>query len=388
MIFAKTRLSRWIAGVAVVFSFVIPSIAATQPGLTLGGKFIPKEHIFVFLLVGNSALTGRAPTPDVTVDPRAFKYILTNTTNCPNPCPPLNSWQPAVDPLCYDVNNGGSSPKSGPGDPLVKRLAVDPGMNCNYIGALQLSGSGWVLSDHFSSATTGDFKTMVTQAKALMPNVTIAGLISMFNLVEVQNWLGTPSQVNNYLTSVITMVKGFRTSLGIDTLPYIHSGYPVLAGGDYALTGGKNSAGAQKIVQLIAKIPDSITRSTVLPTDGITILTSDGYSSHYDHNGNVGWGNRTADTVLAMIKRHWIPAAATFCQATLNGDVKANHSSAVSPIRTLFFNGADYSVFSKINQAGSVYLANGKFVGIAGRIMQEKRGLIQGIYLVRQEKRN
>jgi hypothetical protein len=55
-------------------------------------------------------------------------------------------------------------------------------------------------------------------------------------------------------------------------------------------------------------------------------------------------------------------------------------------IRKLFFNGADYSVFSKIGPSYSVYMPNGRLMGKASRLALERHRLIPGVYIVRQEK--
>jgi hypothetical protein len=376
------RKVRTILGVLLT---VAVAAGAAQPGLTLGGKFIPKDHLYVFLLAGNSAMSGRATGPDTVIDPRAFKFML--SSSCPTAyknCPAQFSWQAAVDPLCFDSNNPDGTtgiPKSCPGMPFLKRLVTDKNIPSSYYFAvMQTSGSGWTLDGHMLS-TKGDFKTLTTQAKALMPNVTIGGFISMFNLVEVQNWLTTPAQVNDYLTNVIAMVRAVRTTLGIDTLPYIHSGYPIMAAGDYSLTSGKNMAGAQKIVSLIKLIPDSLKRATVIPTDSFPVY-KDGYLSHYDKIGNVGWGNRTGDTVVAMINRHWIPGPAIV--GVKGGGSIGNPSVAPEMVnRKLFFNGSDRSVFVNAGPAAEIYSPSGRVVFREGHYVAGRSGLPRGIYIVR-----
>ena len=176
-----------------------------QAGLTLGGKFVPRDSIYLYLFLGNSVMSGRDTPPDTITDSHAWKYVMTN--NCYNylkPCPPQYSWQQAVDPICFDSKNPDGNPgvvKCSPGMPFLKRMVKDyPGY---HFGVAQLSGSAWQLT-HYQPPNSGDLKAFVTQGNALKANVHIAGIMMMFNIVEIQysNCDSNYASIQNYAKNI------------------------------------------------------------------------------------------------------------------------------------------------------------------------------------------
>ena len=329
-------------------------------GIQLGDKFVPKDSFFVFIFCGNSAMSGRDDLPDKTPDPHAWKYEMR---------PANNDWVSAIEPLCEDgINNGD---RGGPGMPFLKRLALDdPNL---YFGIMQLSGSGWTCRDNFSKGSA-DYNDMMDKAKALKNNVTIAAIVSMFNLVEVQNYAGDNSLVDNYLEVVEKMVSDMRTDLGMPNLPYLHSGYPVNAGGDYSITLPETQA----IMESIKKIPDNISNSLIIPTDGLSINGDDGFFSHYARAGNVAWGARAADSMKA---HNWIPATANSEKPALNVSFSGSHPH----ICKVLFDGSNWLGLDKSVYSFSVYTLNGRIIkGISAAQLPNAR-LSSGLYLLRSE---
>jgi hypothetical protein len=302
----------------IVFSFS----GFAQPGLTLGGHFVPKDSIMVFINMGNSAMSGRDPSPDLVTEPHLWKFEMS---------PANHDWLLAKEPICNDGRNTGQM--GGPIMPFLKAMhALYPGF---YFGVMQLSGSAWELQGHFNPGAA-DVNALLTQANLLKPNVTIAGIVSMLNLVEVQN-----NHAANYAQKVKAMVNNIRTNLGTlqydgvpYTVPYIHAGYPVMAGSGY----DTSLAVTKAIIKQIAMIPDSVSDCVIIPTEGLTICMSGCITqAHYDRAGNVGWGNRTADTVEA---RSWIPPAVISDSSSPSLASPSNGATGIAINPTLSWNAA------------------------------------------------
>jgi hypothetical protein len=337
--------------------------AFPEAGLTLGGKFVPKDSMMVFICVGNSAMSGRDQTPDRTTNPHLWKYEMS---------PAKYDWLLAEEPICVDdPNNTLSSPKGGPIMPFLKRLAVlYPN---HYFGIMQLSHSGWTLQGHFNQGSA-EITSLITKANLLKPNVTIAAFVSMLNLVEVQN-----NDTANYLQKVTAMVANVRTQLGLPDLPYIHAGYPLDAKSSEAAKYDTSLASAKSIMRQISQIPGSIQNSAIIPTNGLSICINcapANYFSHYDNAGNKGWGSRTADTVFS---RNWVSVAST---------VGKSPAQALSPkydgMRKVMFEGMRSSVFNQTGKSFSVYSPNGKAVPA---VSVKSQNLRPGIYIVKQDKK-
>ncbi len=244
---------------------------------------VPKEKKHVYLFVGNSAMSGRDPDRDTVIHPRAWKYVLSGESKY--------TWQLAGEPICKDGGNKGD--KGGPGMPFLKSLIEKSEDEDLYFGIIQSSGSAWTVEDRFLPGRK-EYDEIVDHALLVKDDVTIKGLVSMVGLVEVEKG---EVYVSDYLETVRKMVIYFRRDLGIDSLPYIHSGYPMKAGGVYEAS--KNRP--REILQQQEQIPEVIPNSVVIPGHGLTIY-DDIYKSHYDRAGCIEWANRTVDTLFA---REW-----------------------------------------------------------------------------------
>ena len=332
-------------------------------GITLGGKFVPKDSMFLFICAGNSAMSGRAPTPDLVANPRLWKFEMS---------PANYDWLPAKEPVCVDGTNTLSSPKGGPTMPFLKRLALL--YPKYYFGVMQLSFSGGTLQAHFIPGAA-DINKLLTQANLLKPNVTIAGFISMLNLVEVQI-----NDTANYLQHVVSMVSNVRTQLGLPNLPYIHAGYPVLAGSSTTAQYDTSLASSKSIIRQIAQIPGSIANSSVIPTQHLTVCFTcapANYYSHYDSAGNAGWGNRAADTVKA---RTWVPDDITRADIAMACGEAPTH---VPMAQKVLFDGSNWSAFAKAGKSFSIFSPSGRTINGMSASLMKNQTLLPGVYFVR-----
>jgi len=280
MISKKAR----VPGAAVAVLIALAGIAPAR-AVDLDGTSVPGEKLLVYLLVGNSALTGRDYDKDTVVDPRCWNYVLYD-------CDEQFSWQPAREPIYADKNNHGE--KGGPTLPFLKSLAAELGDEY-YCASLQISGSAFTVADRFLPGND-EYDLLIGKALALKDEVTLAGIISMLGLVEVEEG-GT--HVTDFLDNIEMMVGRMREDLAVPELPYIHSGYPREAGGRYAVT----TTGTIQILEQEAQITERISNAAVVPTEGLTIL-EDSYLSHYDRGGCIAWGERVVEV---LTENEWLP---------------------------------------------------------------------------------
>jgi len=333
----------------------------------------------VFIDMGNSAMSGRDKQPDLVTDPHLWKFEMD---------PANYDWLLAKEPICVDAYQSIAYPLGGPIMPFLKRLHADyPNY---YFGVMQLSNSGWELKDHFAPGKA-EVTTLLTQANILKANVTIAGIVSMLNNVEVQN-----SDTANYLQLVASMVSNIRTNLGTlqyggttYTVPYIHAGYPVEAkdGGPNGPFYDTSHIQTKSIMRQIAQIPTLVTDCVIIPTNGLTVCmncTPSGYYDHYDSAGNAGWGTRTADTVLG---RCWIPPVnnCSTLATVPQHQITVFHSSTVQRI---MFDGTNWSAFDKAGKSFTVYSPNGRALTAVSASSLKTQKLLPGVYFVRTEAKN
>jgi Carbohydrate esterase, sialic acid-specific acetylesterase len=367
---------------AVAVLTLVASSFGQVAGLTLGGHFIPKDSLMLFIDMGNSAMSGRCKQPDLVTDPHLWKFEMS---------PANYDWLPAKEPVCVDAYNKLNAPLGGPVMPFLKRLVKNfPGY---YFGVMQLSNSGWELIGNFD-APSASVKALLTQANILKANVTIAGIISMLNNVEVQN-----KDTANYLQHVTDMVNNIRTSLGAlqykgvaYTVPYIHSGYPVLAkdSPDGSIQYDTSHAQTKSIMRQIAQIPTKVACCAIIPTDSLTICmncTPANYFDHYDSAGCARWGARTGDTLL---QRSWIPPNATCTGTAVEPQLGLQHLISAThyvALQKILFDGSNWSVFDKAGKTFSVFAANGRtFTGISSAVLRNQK-LLPGVYFVRADVR-
>lgn len=259
------------------------AMAHVASPLNLGGTEVTADRVHVWVLVGNSAMAGRDPDRDRQTHARAWKFVMYDS-------PEKSTWQPAREPLYEDKHNKGNL--GGPGMPLLKAL-VDQLPETDYCAAIQMAYSAWTCRDELTRGRD-EYEQLVDVLLKLKGTVHIAGLVSMFGLVEAQfGWQSRGDHATTYLEDISAMVQSFREDLGMPNLPYIHSAYPQEAQRDYAVT----NSYPRMILAVDEQITTEIHNSAVIPTRGLTIY-EDIYRSHYDRAGCLGWGERVADTIV------------------------------------------------------------------------------------------
>ena len=363
---------RVLAFFCVCLSFILWTESA---GVTLGGKVVPKEKMYVFLLIGNSAMSGRDPNRDTTIVPQAWNYRIPNPLYFSNAkLTDLLTWAPAKPPLCIEEK---SNHNQDPGAPFVKSLAqyyTSHGDSVHHVGAIDFAGTNWQMVNFHRGQFQYD--SLILHAKKIKDSVTIAGIVSMLSLVEGRT--GGVS-VKNYLADTKLTVSQIREDLGMPNLPYIHSCYPVMAKGDY----DTSLANPKSLLAVEPKIPDSIKNCVLLPTGGLSVYGGDGVYSHYDSAGCKAWGRRVADSIVA---RHWLepPVSVIHCA---RGTVQRLAARALP--QRIYFDGHSLPPLLSAMPGGAVVCAiSGRKVATFDQFTQRScpaamTGLAPGMYLIR-----
>jgi hypothetical protein len=355
------------AFVIIIMGLFAASSAIVLPGIR-NGVPVPKDSFLVFIDLGNSAMTGRAPLPDTISENHCWKLSMYLTT-------PV--WEKAKEPIYAEANNPVTSPKSGPIMPLIKELhALHPNL---YYGVIQISHSAALLANCFLPGKT-EYTSIMAQVAKYKDSVTIAGIISMLNLVETENCQSGPpcASVDNYLANVKTMVSTIRSTVGV--VPYIHAGYPVLAGKGNTIDYSDTTPEAKAIIAEIAQIPANVTGSVVIPTDSCTICHTcnpAGYYSHYDTYGNNRWGKRAADTIIA---HGWAIPGNTPIASLRNVRTSARTVPAMGRI---VFDGSNWSVFDKAGKSFAIFAPDGRMLFSSSYAKVRTQKLLPGVYIVR-----
>lgn len=362
------------AGIMFLATTFTTDCFSSQAGVMLGETFVPKEKMLVYICIGNSAMSGRDPAFSRNTVPNAWSYRI------PNPVADrkdgnrdiqttLHKWALAKTPLHIDRKDNFN--KQDPTTPFIQSLAERSEHEGYYFGVLQLSGSEYLVSTFQRGKYRYD--SIVNAAITLKPNVTIAAIVSMFNLVEMEYGA---NEVAAYLTNTEKMVSQMRQDLGMPDLPYVHSGYPVMAGSEYEISRSL----PKQIIGLIEQIPENISNSAIIPTDGLTIWQGDQYKSHYDSSGCHNWGKRTADTVIA---REWVPM--------ITSNSRRTEVAKKVPMSAARMTDAVYITNGKIPAALStgtaIYTLQGKCVGSPLHDQSRDRTCMNpGLYIIRRNR--
>ena len=365
--------SRALTLFCLCISFVLLTESAA---ITLGGKVVPKDKMLVFLLIGNSAMSGRDPHPDTSTVPNIWNFRLPNPHHDNSKVKDLLLWAPAKSPLCLDERSSGCQ---DPGTPFLQNLAkayASHGDTTYHFGALQFSGANWQMSDFQRGKPYYD--SIMLHAKKLKDSVTFAGVVSMLSIVEgLTGGVG----VTSYLANTKTTVAQFREDLVMPNLPYLHSCYPVMSQGDYDTAVIKGKA----LLLVEPKIPDSIKNCVLIRTNGLSVYLGDGFMSHYDTAGCKAWGKRVADSVIA---RTWTPC--TWCTPTLipleSG--KSRRLAARALPQRIYFDGHSLPPALSAMPGGAVVCAlSGRKVAKFDQFTQRSclaamKGLAPGMYVI------
>jgi hypothetical protein len=250
----------------------------TSVGVTIGGKFVPKEKVIVFLHVGHSDMAGRADKPP---ELRPFAY----DTN-----PQLwmyakgGIFRPAKEPTAPDDGTGS---KSGPGMAILRTaLSRAPNIYAISIGHGHSGAQGGWCSNFRKGKVL--WPTFMDAAVELKGKVTFGALFTMFGITEYHEGLTTgPPAVGD---CIIGLANEVRAELGVPDMPLMVGDWNAGGTGMY----DPNSVPGKLARPALKMVPDRDKRAGLIPTDGLPMQDD----RHLDMAGQKMWAER-AFTIMA-----------------------------------------------------------------------------------------
>jgi hypothetical protein len=245
----------------------------------INGTVLPKEDVIAFVHVGHSNMLGYGNSPSAS---RAYHFTEMNLRAWAYK---NNTWSPALERTA-----GRGSSLAGPGTALVKQ-AVDLAPSRYFVSL----GYG-VGSAYCSQFLRGGlyYDQYMAMPLALKGKVTFGAIVIMLGITERH---GTDQDITNFPTCINNMVTAIRTDLGEPNLPVLVCDYEMGAtGSELSPTGSFG----QKIIPRIRDIPNVVSRSAIVPTDGLGMQDD----HHFNLDGQKEWSRR----VLATMKeKGWFP---------------------------------------------------------------------------------
>ena len=257
------------------------SAGASGAGVTINGKFVPKDNAIVFIHFGHSNMRGAATTP-------------TSLTS-----------------YFFDTEDGLWSYKGSfalakePTAPQAGYTSAGPGMAILHSarGAVASTSDVQFISVGYGqgSATTVDYQKSGTYypvfmgwAGQLKGNVTFGAIVIMLGVTDGEHLAA--NLVPGFPTRVAQIVSDIRADLGEPNLPVLFCDYEQNATGQYAITGAYGTV----MVPLIKQLPGLISNLVLVPTDGIEMQDN----HHFDLQGHKDWAGRV---ISLMQSNNWFP---------------------------------------------------------------------------------
>jgi hypothetical protein len=271
-----------------VASMTMPAgMAPAAPALSgvtidLGGKTVAKEDVIAFIHFGHSNMAGRAIGPMATrpyffdeTHPRAWMYHAGK--------PPELAHEP-------DTAGDNSGPNfGGPGTALVKEAAeLAPSKYFMSLGFGQTSA-------YCSQFVPGSlyYDSLIKAAKAIKDRVTFGAIVILLGITERH---GTAADISGFSSCINTIVTAIRKDVDRPDLPVLLNEYEAGATGMLNPT----STYAQSIIPEIQKVPEVVSNSVLVPTDGLPMEDD----HHFNFDGHKIYMGR----VLQIMKdKGWFP---------------------------------------------------------------------------------
>ena len=256
------------------------------PGVTINGKFVPREKAVVFLHIGHSNMAGRATTPAdlkpffYDVDPQLWSYGKGGT------------WRAAREPLAPDDSTGNAA---GPGMALLRTALSKAAPDTHFIsiGHGHSGSFGGTCAGFRKNALLYDI--VMGPARELKGRVTFGGIFTMLGQSEYR----FPPNVQMMLADCLAAIASeMRADLEDPEIPFIVGDYEAgISRADIAPT----SRNGQTITAQLRMAPDKISRAAVVPTEGLPMQDT----HHFNMAGHKGWAERAIDILLTRTWARW-----------------------------------------------------------------------------------
>ena len=251
-----------------------PAPVISGPGVMIDGTMVPRQKVIVLLHLGHSNMAGRAQGPAdlkpyfYDTDPHLWQYQKGNV------------WKPAQEPLSPDGGTPGHPQGAGPGMALLRRaLALAPDAYIVSIGR----GSSLDFSASCFTYRKGGlyYDSVIGPALELKGRVTFGGVFTMLGYDGRTNPM---AKNGGYIACLEGLAADYRAALGDPDLPFIAGDYERGASGTWSPT----CCGAPSVVMQLALVPTRISRSFLIPTDGLPMQDD----HHYNFTGHKLWADR------------------------------------------------------------------------------------------------
>ena len=254
---------------------------ASGAGVTINGKFVPKEKAVVFIHFGHSNMRGAATTPT------SLNSYFFNTVD--------GLWSYKAS---FTLAKEPTAPQAG-------YTSAGPGMAILHSaqGAVATTSDVQFISVGYGqgSATTVDYQKsgsyypiFMGWAGQLKGNVTFGAIVIMLGVTDGEHLAS--NLVPGFPSRVTQLVSDIRSDLGEPNLPVLFCDYEQNATGQYAITGAYGTV----MVPLIKQLPGLISNLVLVPTDGIEMQDN----HHFDLQGHEDWAGRV---ISLMQSNNWFP---------------------------------------------------------------------------------
>ena len=253
---------------------------ASGAGVTINGKFVPKEKAVVFIHFGHSNMRGQATVPT------SLKPYFYNTED--GLWSYRGSYSLAKEPTAPE----GTYTYAGPGMAILHsaRGAVASGSDVKFISIGYGIGSKTSVDYQKSGIYYPIFMKWAGQLKG---NVTFGAIVVMLGITERHL---ASDQIPGFPSRMAQIISDMRADLGEPNLPVLFCDYEQGATGDLAPTGVIGSV----IMPLVRQLPSVISKLVLVPTDGLEMQDD----HHFDMQGHKDWSAR----VISLMKtNNWFP---------------------------------------------------------------------------------
>ncbi len=257
------------------------SSGASGAGVTINGKFVPKEKAVVIIHFGHSNMRGQASTPT------SLKSYFYNTVEG------LWSYKGS-----FTLAKEPTAPEStitlaGPGMAMLHsaQAAVASTSDVQFISVGYGQGSATTVDYQKSGNYYPIFMKWAGQLKG---NVTFGGIVIMLGITDGEHLAS--NLVPAFPDRVAQIVSDIRADLGEPNLPVLFCDYEQNATGTLAPTG---SVGVV-MMPLVRSLPGKISNLVLVPTDGIEMQDD----HHFDMQGQKDWAARV---ISLMQSNNWFP---------------------------------------------------------------------------------
>jgi hypothetical protein len=259
---------------------------AATVGVTIGGRFVPRDKAIVFLHIGHSDMAGRAtgpaslrpfmfdPHPQLWVYQRGGRFVQAREPNT--------------------AGDDASAGKSGPGMAILRTgLVRAPDAHMISIGHGH-SGSTIGFCPNFRKGKPL-YREYMDEAMELKGKVTFAGLFTMFGITEYHTGSQGLATTGDCILGIINEV---RADLGEPQLPLMVGDWNEGGQGMYSPNGSEGRIVRPQLRMLPMRDP----RTALIPSAGLSMQDD----RHLDMAGQKLWAERA---FMIMADRSFLPWA-------------------------------------------------------------------------------